>query len=412
MMKTRYPLRNAGPRTFISYSFSDREIADRLNFYLSEHGFQVHMEDETSLLGQNLTESLPLRIGDCEVFIPLLTKMANDSTWMRKEFDWALAHQGMHPYRLILPVVFDRDYLYQPLHDWAYVDATSSGLTQDLLALIAHVSLQTVELLPLSEGDIFQFEQENVEMILNDAPGKGKRIIVDSDGVLLTLMHEILDFAAHANHPSFLAQEQEHERQIKALWPAMDQVIPRLVAELQFAFKNWGRNFPCCAMEAMSRFSKLTIGRHLLKCAQLLPPDQSTILTVMADRIANAQKIVENAQAQNPGDWDLARMCWALGVYSASGTDRLEWIGLATEKNKLGMTLAFPVKRIGPDWQLLLQMEAAPLSYILPEDWANYCIPQIAAHTVWSAAAQGISIKKVAQRYAWRLSEYQRISLA
>ncbi|CAE6489310.1 hypothetical protein NMYAN_100009 [Nitrosomonas nitrosa] len=44
--------------------------ADRLNFYLSGHGYQVYMEDETSLLGQNLTDALPLRIGDCEVFYP------------------------------------------------------------------------------------------------------------------------------------------------------------------------------------------------------------------------------------------------------------------------------------------------------------------------------------------------------
>lgn len=168
------------------------------------------MEDETSLLGQNLTDALPLRIGDCEVFIPILTKISNDATWMRREFDWA----------------------------------------------------------------------------------------------------------------------------------------------------------------------------------------QSTILPAMIDRVADAQKIVENAQAQNPGDLDLARMCWALGTYSASGTDRLEWIRLATEKNNLCMTLAFPVKRIGSNWQVLLQMEAAPLSYILPEDWANYCIPQIAGHIVWSAAAQGISVKK------------------
>ena len=112
---------------------------------------------------------------------------------------------------------------------------------------------------------------------------------------------------------------------------------------------------------------------------------QSTILPAMIDRVADAQKIVENAQAQNPGDLDLARMCWALGTYSASGTDRLEWIRLATEKNNLCITLAFPVKRIGSDWHVLLQMEAAP---------------------------QGISVNKVAQRYAWRLSEHQRISLA
>ncbi|WP_297745236.1 toll/interleukin-1 receptor domain-containing protein [Nitrosomonas sp.] len=84
------------------YTGDDQALvsADRLNFYLSGHGYQVYMENETSLLGQNLTDALPLRIGDYEVFIPILTKISNDSTWMRREFDWAQS--------TILPAMIDR----------------------------------------------------------------------------------------------------------------------------------------------------------------------------------------------------------------------------------------------------------------------------------------------------------------
>lgn len=82
-------LRGMGPRTFISYSFADRAIATRLRDFLTVSGFQVRMEDETSLLNMRLPDVLPIRISDAECFIQLRTATANRSQWVAREFEYA-----------------------------------------------------------------------------------------------------------------------------------------------------------------------------------------------------------------------------------------------------------------------------------------------------------------------------------
>ena len=136
-MKTSNPLRRIGPRIFVSYSFQDNELSKQICSYLSEVGFQVRKEDESSLLGQNLKKSLPKRISDAEVIIPLLTTAANKSAWVRQEFDWAIKQKEQNEDLLILPIVFDKETLHEPVKDWVYIDASSSGLSDDTLSLVA-----------------------------------------------------------------------------------------------------------------------------------------------------------------------------------------------------------------------------------------------------------------------------------
>ena len=62
-------LRGLGPRTFISYSFRDMALADAIGDFLKFAGFQVTMENETSLLNAKLAEILPRRIESAECFV-------------------------------------------------------------------------------------------------------------------------------------------------------------------------------------------------------------------------------------------------------------------------------------------------------------------------------------------------------
>ena len=64
-MSVDHPLRGLGPKVFISYSFADLPLAQRIQEYLASRGMQVRKEDETSLVTQQLSQALPHRNADC-----------------------------------------------------------------------------------------------------------------------------------------------------------------------------------------------------------------------------------------------------------------------------------------------------------------------------------------------------------
>ena len=94
--RTAHPtcaLRGYGPRVFVSYSFSDSAIVKQLEAFLIEKGFQVRVEDDTSLFNEKLTTAIPRRMADAEVFIQVLTTSANRSRWVERELDWMFEHR-------------------------------------------------------------------------------------------------------------------------------------------------------------------------------------------------------------------------------------------------------------------------------------------------------------------------------
>src|SRR5258708_11159824 len=146
-----FELRNYGPRVFVSYSFRDRDLAERVSGALTESGFQVHREDEFSLAGQQLSAAIPQRIGDAEVLIQLLTANSNASEWVAREFAYAVARRDQKHDLIILPIVFDKQQLPEPVRDWWFFDLSGTELSDLALAKIKEICLRSVYLLPLDE---------------------------------------------------------------------------------------------------------------------------------------------------------------------------------------------------------------------------------------------------------------------
>jgi len=367
MVKTTNPLRKIGPRVFISYNFDNKALAEKLFSYLLQLGFQVRKEDETSLLGKKLKEALANRIGDSEVFIPLLTPEANNSAWIKQEFDWAEKKRNTTETPLILPIVFAKDNLYAPVKEYVYIDASLSGLAESTLDLVAHSCLNSVELLPLDMESVFHFKKETVSNLLQKSSFK-KRVIVDSEGILFTLLEEILDSGRMSKSPNatfFVSQEEEHQKSLLHRMALIDLIIPKLIEELRFYFLQYGTTFPSRAIEAINRFSRFAIGLELLKIRDLLLPDDSKMLPLLTNQIDAAKEIVKEGEKIDRSDLDFGRMYWVLGARPSDKSR--DWIRIgfdpSDKQNKRGLAMYFPKAGIGPDFKLMSSPDSILISY-------------------------------------------------
>lgn len=413
-MKTANPLRKIGPRIFISYSFSDRVLADTLSNHLAQLGFQVRQEDETSLLGQNLRVVLPQRIADSEVVIPLLTTTSNKSDWVRQEIDWALEQKKKRSNLLILPVVFDNTELYAPIRDWVYINAISSGLTDALLELISRTCLRTVQCLPLRDDEIFTFEPTCVREILVSDDPYGKRVIVDSDGTILSLVDEIIEAARPSKSnlsAAFMDQAKQRRERIIQLLSCADVIFPKMVEELKVCFSEYGTLYPECAVDAVDRFSRQALGLELLKLRQLVLPRDSPILAFLQPQLDGAASFIEREQQKVPNHSVPAEMAWVLGRRSLDNSHDWIGIGFAPKENKQGVTLYFPKTGIGSDWNFILKLGDQPNASINLYDWADFCIPQLAVRGLGLMYAHSLTLDEVDTTIAWGRAEYSRMGL-
>ena len=147
-MSVAHPLRGLGPRVFISYSFADLALARRIQEYLASRGMQVKKEDEASLVTQQLSQALPHRVADAEVFVQILTETSVQSNWVYREFEWAVAASKALAQLVIVPVVFGNAKPRDPISDWVYITSPTE-LNEASLDAIGRASLTAIELLLL-----------------------------------------------------------------------------------------------------------------------------------------------------------------------------------------------------------------------------------------------------------------------
>lgn len=76
---------------FISYSSIDIEFADRIRELLQSKGVSCWMAPDSITYGDDYTSSIPYGIGNCRVFILLLSEHSMQSEWVPKELDSAIS---------------------------------------------------------------------------------------------------------------------------------------------------------------------------------------------------------------------------------------------------------------------------------------------------------------------------------
>jgi hypothetical protein len=99
----RWRTTGVGRRTFVSYSFRDHDLVQRVRECLDRCGLDTFVADETTLLNAHLREELRRLVEECEVFFAVITPAYRDSNWSFVEGEIATARfrQGGLP-RVVL----------------------------------------------------------------------------------------------------------------------------------------------------------------------------------------------------------------------------------------------------------------------------------------------------------------------
>lgn len=419
-MESRNSLRQFGPKVFLSYSFRDEDLARRLRAFLTDKGFVVRMEDETSLINHRLSDVLPKRVGDAEVFIQLRTADANRSRWVDEELKYAEGQRASRTNFVLLPIVFDRETLVGPVTEWVYIDASTSQLDDQILGLVERQSLTAVQPLPLDEDNPFELRQDAVERILSTELTDNRRIILDSGGILFDWMDDILTNIENSDaqhRKPWLAQERRHRHRLEERIKVWDQVALKLAHELRLQFGDYRLEFPKRAVEAFQRFARMVLGREVLHCAQQAPPDHAQLKLRYRDTISAVEAAVARNQAKRPSLSEFGTIGWALGKRPVDQCDDFVEVGLDAIQDRDGVQIFMPKSAFGTlpgedrksAWSIFLQIGESPSAVFLPWDWGDFALPQIAVRAARNIESTATAPDELENRFAWRLSEYHRM---
>ncbi|MBL6614535.1 MAG: toll/interleukin-1 receptor domain-containing protein [Reyranella sp.] len=309
-----FALRNYGPRVFVSYSFRDKDLAERISAALAESGFQVHREDEFSLAGQQLSAAIPQRIGDAEVLIQLLTANSNASEWVAREFAYAVARRDQKHDLIILPIVFDKEQLPEPVRDWWFFDLSGMELSDVALAKIKEICLSSVYLLPLDEEAPWRFREEQAAALLAGLQKIDRRVIVDSNGLLLRWNQETIDHYSKVEgqyRDQFIEQERRQLARLTRRLKVQDEIVRRLALEIMRIVPNYtnAERLMETALRPLQIFAAIVIGDAVVEAAAVAPPAPHPLRGEHIDKLSAANTANHSSGFCNPGFYR-----WALGA--------------------------------------------------------------------------------------------------
>lgn len=404
----RYPLRNFGPRTFISYSFADATLAEAVETYLRDRGLQVTREDGTSLTNTKLTEAIPRRMAGAEVLIQLRTAAANRSEWIKREFSYAVDLRSRQGQLVILPVVFDVTSLPDDVKEWWYLDAGNS-VTDAVLEQIYRVCMRSVHLLPLSEDDPFAIAEAHLRALL-EAPAD-RRPIVDSAGRLLEWCQDSLDWAATIEgeyRDQFIAQEKRRMDRLRRRCTIADEVMRRLAIETMQMMENYTMDPLTLALVPLNRFVRLVIGDQILTAAEMAPPEPHVLRGKYGPLVKAARS--SNEEQHSPGYLNPGFCRWAFGCEDPK--ERMAYMGINPDRGN-GVALQIPSAVFGSmeDAYTSHPFKFDPTGELLTKTFVEYVLPQIAVHAAYNLADVRTVRDDLESEYRWRLENYKSMGL-
>jgi hypothetical protein len=421
-----HALRGYGPRVFISYSFADSGIAKPLESSLRAKGFQVQREDDTSLINQKLTEAIPRRVADAEVFIQLLTTTANRSAWVERELDWMFKQRDAGTGVIFLPIVFDKYTLSDRLKEWWYLDL-SRGLTPEAMEAIERLCLKSVHL----ADDPFSVVDSDLEEVLRDAPQDGRRIILDSDGKLLAWAHDTIAFAEgieSEHRDSLLAQEKSRLDRLVTRLKIRDEVVRKLAIEVMREMKTYTNEPLKDARKPLHHFLRVVLADLIIAAYQVAPPDPHTLGTVLKDcleaslsaetlralesvlmkMVKDRIEAARSAESENysQGYLNPGLYAWAFG--EKGGEESLVEMDIIAPDHRY-VKLLMP-RRVFGDMADIYTRSAItfdPRSELLSGTFINYVLPQIAIRAAYNLTNPATVRSDLEGEYAWTLEQHK-----
>ncbi len=407
-----HALRGYGPRVFISYSFADSAAAKQLEAVLLGKGFQVRREDDTSLFNEKLSEAIPRRMADSEVFIQLLTATSNRSAWVERELDWMFEHRQAGTGIVFLPIVFDKSTLPERLKEWWFLDLAAEGkLTDEACESIERLCLKSVHLLPLSDEDPMTVSERHLEEVLTEVPSDGRRVILDSQGKLLRWSHETLTFAEGIDseyRDSFLAQQKDrHERLITRL-KVRDEVTRKLAIEVMREMKSYTNEPLKDAKLPMKHFLQIILSDLTLAAAEVGPPEPHPLRNEYKDRIDAARQA--STDSHSPGFMNPGLYAWVFA--EKGGEDHLTRMDMVAPGFR-NISVQVPTRVFGDMADLYRGgVTFNPVQELLSGTFINYVLPQIAINAAYNLVEPATARKDLEEKYAWRLDQYNLMGVS
>lgn len=404
-------LRNYGPRVFLSYSFRDKDLAERVSGALAVSGFQVHREDEFSLAGQQLSAAIPQRIGDAEVLIQLLTANSNASEWVAREFAYAVARRDQKHDLIILPIVFDKEQLPEPVRDWWFFDLSGMELSDLALAKIKEICLGSVRLLPLDEDAPWRFREEQAAALLTGLPQADRRVIVDSNGLLLRWKQETIEHYSNVEgqyRDQFIEQERRQLARLTRRLKVQDEIVRRLALEIMRIVPDYAHaeRLLETALRPLQTYAAIVIGDALVEAAAVAPPAPHPLRRAHIAKLSAANTANHSTGFCNPGFYR-----WALG--EAGDADDIVDMGMAAPGFR-GIKVLLPRRVFGSmaDAYTRSAISFDPTAELLTDTFLDYVLPQIAADAAYNVTDPASARAELETEYAWRLDQYRSMGLS
>ena len=406
-----HALRGYGPRVFVSYSFKDKELAERIENALSGRGFQIRRENENSLTGQKLTEAIPKRIGEAEVLIQIRTKSSNLSEWIAREFSYAVTLKNKGQQLIILPLVFDKSNIPDDVKEWWFMDLADSGLTEIALEEIERVCLSSVCLLRLSEDDPFSISKTDLENLLQNVQTASKRVVFDSDGRLFQWVNDTLNYAQTMDthfRAHFIAQENRRYERLTRRYKIIDEVIRKLALEVMKCMEGYTNEPVVRGLKAVHYFCRIILGDDVVTAAEMAPPDHHALRSAYKNLVEAAAN--SNTRNTSRGYLNSGLYAWVFGV--DGGRDAIAEMGLDAPGFR-GVPVNIPRDVFGEmaDTYTRYRYSFDPKGELLTGTYVDYVLPQIGVHAAYNLTDLSTVQEDLEKMYAWQLDQYTSMGL-
>lgn len=131
--------RSSSPRIFLSFSYEDRELAERLAGALRHRGAYVWTGLEQIRLGDSLSATIESGIRGSDVFLILVTPHAVASAWVIRELEYAVNAQHGRGRIKVVPVRVDGVPMPPTMQGIVWLEATSSRIELAADGLLAPI---------------------------------------------------------------------------------------------------------------------------------------------------------------------------------------------------------------------------------------------------------------------------------
>jgi TIR domain len=374
-MPDELEIASRGPRVFISYSFSNRRIAD-FTQVLERRGFRPTVVDARTLLGaRSLTGAIAGLIREADYVIPLVDAAASNSEWVKKEVELALEQA--------VPIIPVLDPGVDPTPLFADVPCVL-GMDAEIVAerlLEDYVCLDFDPAYPahFTAAAAVQFMQ-------TDKPG-----VVDLGQNLSCAVARAAKELFAYQHQGLSEQTLREWRSFQASIGTLEALAPNYRTVLRRFLERWSEP-ERASLKSWNALTRLIVGTRLMRLIESRPPEDNE---GWAELRSGAVLMHEEWVAVTEEDPLTHELLWGVGNRTARLKD---WDKVDT--SALGSWLLVEAEVhtgerytiILPDRDVIasgMRLREPPRLYLKSWDWLEFVLPQLAYRGVALSAELG-----------------------